>query len=170
MQVADPSNHLDVQIQMISAEKGIPKRILTGSERGELSSQQDKDEWDDYVESRREELAESQIIRPFVDRLIEFGILTKPGKDGYSIKWPDLRTRSDEQKAKVGEIRARSLQAYAANAAAQDILPESGFYQYCWGVDQETAEYIEEMRKAEVDNEIEDNTPEIEEVEEEENV
>jgi hypothetical protein len=168
MQVADPSGHLDIQIQMISSETGIPKRILTGSERGELSSQQDKDEWDDYVESRREDLAESQIIRPFVDRLIDFGILAKPGKDGYQVQWPDLRTSSDEEKAKVGEIRARALQAYAANTAAQDILPENAFFQFCLGLDDEAAEYIEEMRKAEVGNEVEDNTPEIEE--EEENV
>ena len=30
---------------MISAETGIPKRILTGSERGELASSQDRDNW-----------------------------------------------------------------------------------------------------------------------------
>ena len=33
-QVSDPSSHVDIQIQMISAQTGIPKRILTGSERG----------------------------------------------------------------------------------------------------------------------------------------
>lgn len=36
-QIADPANHVDVQLTMISAVTGIPKRILSGSERGELS-------------------------------------------------------------------------------------------------------------------------------------
>jgi len=51
--VSDPDKHVDVQIQMISAVTGIPKRILTGSERGELSSTEDKSMWLDMISSRR---------------------------------------------------------------------------------------------------------------------
>ena len=42
-QVSDPRNHVDVQLQMISAITGIPRRILTGSERGELASTEDRE-------------------------------------------------------------------------------------------------------------------------------
>src|SRR5690606_31122141 len=43
--VADPKGHLDAQLDFISGATGIPKRILIGSERGELASEQDENNW-----------------------------------------------------------------------------------------------------------------------------
>ena len=37
-QISDPANHMDVQLICVSAVTGIPKRMLSGSERGELAS------------------------------------------------------------------------------------------------------------------------------------
>ena len=145
-QVADPSAHVDVQIQMISAAKHIPKRILTGSERGELSSGQDSDEWDTYVGSRREEFAEPQIVRPFVDRLIAFKVLPSPAK-GYSVQWVDLFAKSDKSKAEVGKIRAEALKAWATIPGIETIMPFAAFLDMYSGFTKEQITLILEMQE-----------------------
>lgn len=125
-QVTDPSNFVDVQIQMISAVTGIPKRILTGSERGELSSSQDEDSWNNHIAARREEYAEEQIIHPFIDRCIETGVLPTP-KEAYSISWEKGHSLSEKEEAEIGEIKARILKEYTSNAVNMAILPEEIF-------------------------------------------
>jgi hypothetical protein len=164
-QVSDPSSHIDAQIQMISAITGIPKRILTGSERGELASGQDQDSWDDLIEDRREEFATPQIIRPFVDRCIEYGVLPQPSTGEYSVEWPDMRTRTDGEKASVGQTRAQALQAYVANTAAEDVVPPEAFFRYFLGLGDEEITLINEMRDAAVKEEEADIEPEAEPVE-----
>jgi hypothetical protein len=119
-QIADPKPHVDVEIQMISAVTGIPKRILTGSERGELSSAQDKQEWISYVTSRREEQNEPNILRPFIDKCIEIGILPKP-KQNYTVRWDKLFSLSDKEKVEMGEIRARTMKEFSMGGIEEYI-------------------------------------------------
>lgn len=128
-QIADPINHVDVQIQMISAVTGIPKRILIGSERGELSSAQDKQEWISYVTSRREEQNEPMILRPFIDKCIEIGVLPKPATP-YTIVWDKLFSLSDKEKVEMGQMRAEALRNYTTNGITQEIIPVEIFAEY----------------------------------------
>lgn len=158
-QVSDPTNHVDVQIQMISAVTGIPKRILTGSERGELASSQDRDNWFDLVESRRGEFAEPAIIRPFVDVCIKYGILPPP-KDDYTVKWKDLRTPSDKDKAEVGNVRATALKSYASTPQAENIVPPDAFYRFFLGLSPEDIELISEMKEEALAEEEQNPLPE----------
>ena len=144
---SQPQDHVDIQIQMISAVTGIPKRILTGSERGELSSGQDKGEWLNYVQSRRDEHADPRIVRPFVDRCIELGILPDPGDTGYSVVWEDLFSVSDKDKAEVGKIRANALQLYSQNPMAEIIIPPEAFMKLLLGLSDEEITEIENMRE-----------------------
>ena len=65
-------------ISFISAATKIPKRLLMGSEQGELASSQDRDNWRERVQDRRTRFAEPDVVRPFVDRLVELGALPKP--------------------------------------------------------------------------------------------
>lgn len=152
-QVSDPKSHVDVQIQMISAVTGIPKRILTGSERGELSSSEDKNEWSEWIQSRREEFAESQIIRPFVEWCIKYGILPKPSTETYDIQWSDLFAQSNKDKAEVGRIRAEALSKYVSSPMAESILPPDAFFEFFLGFDSEQIELIKEMVKAMIQEE-----------------
>jgi hypothetical protein len=144
-QVSDPSAHVDVQIQMISAETGIPKRILVGSERGELASTQDQEAWYGVVQTRREENSEPNIIRPFVDMCIKHEILPKPSTGEYQVQWLDLSTPSDKDKAEVGKIRAEALAAYARDPLAQMILPPEAFFEWFLGLDEDQREKIQGM-------------------------
>lgn len=142
-QVADPSNHIDVQLQAISAQTGIPKRILVGSERGELSSTQDKDQWLTLIQARMNEYAEPMILRPFINKLMEFKILSKVDK--YVVIWEDIFAPSEKQKVEVGEIRAKALKVYADSPYAANVLPPVLAYKYLFGLNEDQAKEIEEM-------------------------
>ena len=145
-QISDPKNHVDIQIQMISAVTRIPKRILTGSERGELSSAQDADEWKTFIQNRREDYAEVRIIRPFVDRLISLGVLPK-SQERYSVKWQDLFAISEKEQVAIGKERSTSLKEYASNPLAQEIVPPPIFLEYFLGLPQDKLDMVLEMLK-----------------------
>jgi len=131
-QYHDPKSALDVQITMISVVTGIPKRVLMGSERGELSSSQDDDTWNDLITTRREEFAEAKIIKPFVERMMEFGILS--AKPEFTVEWVSMFVVSDKDKAEVGKARATALKEYTSNPAASSVVPPEAFYKYFLGL------------------------------------
>ena len=162
MQVVDPSAHIDVQIQMISAQTGIPKRILTGSERGELASTEDESSWLKLIHSRREDYASPCIIRPFIDRMIEYKVLPAAGND-YNVDWEDLWAMSEQEQATVGKTRAEALNAYGMNPINQDLMPPDAFNRFFLGLSDEEVELINEMKGAMI-REEEKNPPELEEV------
>ena len=123
-QVSSPKAHFDICLQEISAETGIPLRVLTGSEQAHLASTQDRDNWFDLVDTRREEKAEPCIIRPFVDYMTVLGLLPPPQDllKGYSINWQDLRATSDADKAKIGNERANAWKAFHSQPTAEESL------------------------------------------------
>lgn len=144
-QVSDPGEHVDIQIQMISSITGIPKRVLTGSERGELSSDQDIVGWYNIVQTRREEHAEGNIIRPFVDKMIEHEILPPPSTGSYQIKWEDLFAASDKDQAEIGRVRATALREYSQNPMAPMIIPPEAFMRLMMGLDEDEIAVVREL-------------------------
>jgi len=153
-QVSDPGDHVDVQFQMISAVTGIPKRILTGSERGELSSNQDKAEWLTFVKSRREEFAGPNIVRPFVDRCIGYKVLPE-AKDKYNVTWQDLFAQSEQEKVEIGVKRSEALSKYASSPMAEMTIPPDVFLEYFLGLEKDQIELIIEAREAHIKEEQE---------------
>ncbi len=167
-QVSEPTQHVDIQIQMISAVTGIPKRILVGSERGELASTQDSSAWKELVLSRRQEFAELQIVRPFVDRCIALGILPA-AKESYNVEWSDLFAPSEKDKAEVGKTRATALKEYASQPGAEMIVPPDAFMRFFLGMTDDQINLMAEMRDQAVQDEQRDiaavDEPETEEPE-----
>jgi hypothetical protein len=98
---ADFANPADAILTQIAGSKAIPKRILTGSEMGELASSQDRDNWKDQVNGRQTQYAGPYIVRQLVDRLIDYGYLPPPskGQHEYTVKWPNVQTLTEEEKA-----------------------------------------------------------------------
>lgn len=141
-QVTDPSKHIDAIMSLISAVTGIPKRILMGSERGDLSSTQDRTEWLEKVQTRREEYAEEQIVRPFVDVCMERGVL--PRTKEYDVVWMDLFAPSEQEKAEVGKTRAEALKAYGSVPGLSEIIPVEQFVDLFLGLPQEAVDKITE--------------------------
>ena len=119
--ISSPKDVSDLLIKMISISTKIPKRILEGSERGELSSTQDAEEWDSRCDLRRKNYVGPSILRKLIKRLGELRILEVPKK--YTIEWPDLSTPSDADQATTGKTRTEAIAKYAATPEAQLIVP-----------------------------------------------
>ncbi len=117
--VADFSNSVNSIISLISAGTGIPQRVLMGSEQAKLASQMDRSNWDERVEDRRKDYAAPHVVRPFIDRMIELGVLPKP-VDGYDVIWTLVRVLDDGQRAEIAAKWA------ALNSAAGEtvVLPD----------------------------------------------
>lgn len=162
-QIADPKGATDVAVQMISAATGIPKRILTGTERGELASTQDQDEYMAYVQGRREEFAEPMIIRPFVETGIKYGFLPKSSTGVYTVKWEDLFAKGDKEKAEIGRVRAEALKAYGASGMQAEV-PFEAFARFFLGLDTDEIDLIMEYALATIN---EENTQQNRQTEEE---
>lgn len=174
-QVSSPKDHVDIQITLISAASGIPRRILEGSERGELASSQDETNWLSRVDERRSSYVGPMIVRAFVQRLIDYEVLPAP-KEGFSVIWPDLFSPAAKDQAEIGLKRTQALAAYVQADGADQILPINIFLRDMMGYDddevEEISSYIEAMIKEREMNEVEDevgddNNPPIPEEEDE---
>lgn len=154
--IASPKDTIDGLFQLISVATGIPKRILTGSEMGERASQQDRLNWGDKIEERREIHAGDNIIKPLISRLIEYGALTPPekGPDEYEIRWPPIYSPSEKEKAETTNTRIKTISDYLQSGAETFIPPhifmtrEMGYTEQEWqGIQEEQEEqYAEEER------------------------
>lgn len=152
-QVADPTNHVKVQIEMISAVTGIPQRVLMGSERGELASGQDADAWKTLIQDRRTQQIEPQIVRPFIDRMIQYKVLPKPSTQKYTIMWSDLFAPSEKERAETGKTRAAAVQQFLQNPIAVDLIPRDAFVEFFLGLTKEQIELFNKMNNKEIDEE-----------------
>jgi len=99
--VANFSNPADAVVTQIAGSKAIPKRILTGSEMGELASSQDRENFRDQVNGRQLSYAEPTILRQFFDRLITYKYIVAPkkGAEAYQIKWAHVQVLTEQEKA-----------------------------------------------------------------------
>lgn len=107
--IVDPTAAFDVVISIISGKTGIPKRILLGSERGELASSQDQENWLGRVAERQKQFAEPKILRPVIDAFITYHALPAPSGGSYTVEWPALFYLSDIELAKVHSLNANAI-------------------------------------------------------------
>lgn len=113
--VADLGPQIDKTLDLIAMVSGIPKRVLMGSAAGELASAaEDTRQWHGSITARQQNYAEQFILRPFIDRLIAFGILPTPAngynigelqKDGKTWAWPSLQEEQPKEEAET--LRSR---------------------------------------------------------------
>jgi len=118
-QVADPGPHLEAHLKAIAIALGVPWRILLGTEEAKLASTQDSKAWNKRLRRRQEKYTTPFVVRPFVTRLIEMGVLVAP-KRGWFVRWPDLNVNSEEERAKVADLRAGAMAKYLAGGV--DVL------------------------------------------------
>lgn len=115
-QSVDVSSIVDILVSLVAANTRIPKRLLLGSERGELASSQDQSNWAGHIRSRRTKHVEPMIIRPFIGRLVEWGVLPAPTNGEYTIKWKPLFELDDVQKADVSLKKADAISKLSGGA------------------------------------------------------
>lgn len=125
-QVADPGPHIDKLLDLIAGATGIPKRILIGSERGELASSQDSDNWASRIDERQNNFATPSILLPFVQKMVETGNIQSPSGT-ISVDWPESNALSPKDQAEVGRIKSTALKEYTSTPGAEMIVPPQEF-------------------------------------------
>ena len=119
-ETADPRGNFEILIAEASAGSGIPSRILLGSERGQLASQQDRSNWANRLSERQGSYATPSILQPFAERLIGVGVLPEPKGDLIYV-WADPFAPSPLERAQTMAQRARATvnltKALDSNAA-----------------------------------------------------
>jgi uncharacterized protein len=98
--VANFANPADAIVTQIAGAKRVPKRILTGSEMGELASTQDRENFRDQVNGRQAQHC-APIIRRLIDRLVAYGYMVGPRKGPleYQIMWSQIEVLTQTEKA-----------------------------------------------------------------------
>lgn len=144
--VVDPRGHADLQLTLIATAKGIPKRVLMGTERGELASSQDETMWRDQVERRCRKHCEPNIIRPAIAICQRTGNLVEPPK-GYGVLWPSISEPTDQEKAGVAKTRTEALKAYVTAPGAEQVIPETFFRRRVLQLTVDEENEIQEMLK-----------------------
>ena len=119
--VADPRGAFDVIMKLISAATGIPIRILTGSEQGQLASAQDDKNYADRIAERQLHHAEPKILRPTVDLLINAGVLPEPQGGEYEVQWGSLADPDEDERAATVDKWASAAQKFAQSRAIIDV-------------------------------------------------
>jgi hypothetical protein len=94
---ANFANPADAILTQIAGATSMPKRILTGSEMGELASSQDRDNWKDQINGRQTQYAGPYVVCRLVDRLIDYGYLPKPKQ--YTVVWPHIEVLTEQEKS-----------------------------------------------------------------------
>lgn len=139
-QVSSPKDHVETNMRNIAISLGVPYRIFLGTEEAKLASSQDVRTWNKRLAQRQENYVSLYIIRPFVDRLIIFGIL--PEVEQYTIDWPDLNAPTDEDVANVAKILTEAMAKYIVSGV-DTLIPPMEFLTKIIGMTQEEAEAIE---------------------------
>lgn len=121
-QVANFGSNASTVEEIIAGSKGIPVRILFGSERGELASDQDRNNFRDQVIIPRWIRFGAPLLLHISERFVSLGCVPKPRQRPEAI-WPGENELSEEEKARVCLTVA---QANLANMKAGGGLIKTG--------------------------------------------
>ena len=119
--VPNPKPNTDAIKELLSSASGVPQRILFGSERGELASNQDEKNWNGRNVSRQLEFATPVMVREFVDRLILLGVFSVKT---YFVEWPNLGEENEAEEAKTAKDWAEAAQIAGGGDARVIVSPD----------------------------------------------
>ena len=125
----------------IAGALGIPKRVLFGSERGELASTQDRDNIRELVNGRRLEHAGPVLVQRLADRLIEYGYLPAPAAP-YAVRWGAALNLTNEEKI------AGTSAWVAAKTDQGPIFSNDEIRDRWWEMEPLSDEELDKMREA----------------------
>jgi hypothetical protein len=108
-ETASPSDTFEVLLARVSAATGMPKRMIIGSEAGQLASQQDRAEWSVRLAERIANFAEPGMLRPFIYQLQSMGIIPEFEPHELTIEWPEAFKLNPLERAQTAAQMARSL-------------------------------------------------------------
>jgi len=118
--IVSPKDSWEVLEKFISATSGIPRRILFGSEMGQLASSQDQTTYYERIESRQVNYVTDEIIKKLIDKIQAFA--TDFSKAPYTITWQKLSALSDKEVSESVEKYAISINKIMLSGAK---MPEN---------------------------------------------
>lgn len=139
--VTDPTTYIQVQIEGITIKLAVPMRIFMGSERGELASTQDADSWADRLGERNRNYTTPRIVVPFINRLINKGILPQPTK--FYCEWPDLKVKNHSEEVDNNSKRVASFVTYLEGPMSQVVSPMDYLTRYDTFTKEEAKQILE---------------------------
>lgn len=145
-------------LELIAGTLAIPKRILTGSERGELASSQDDLNFESRISERRGRFA-VPLVNQLITRLMEYGAL--PEIETYEVVWPEEIELSEDEKATVIGKIAKANKDNGSPIMTNDEIRDSYY-----GL--EPLEIEEGQERREIPNESKEDEEQEEETEEDE--
>lgn len=120
---SDPEGHMRVQLDQVAGASGIPKRILTGNEAGELASSQDENAWQGRVAERRNQFATPSVLQPLLESGKRLGFLPNAP---VVVEWPESDTLGEKGRAEVANQTAQAVAAFA-NIMGDPAVTEDEF-------------------------------------------
>ncbi len=101
-----PADIFAMLLGLISGTTGIPKRILLGSEAGELASAQDRANWAERIDERRTLFCEPRVLRPLVTRFQSLGLVPE---GEFSFEWPSAFLQNPLEEGQTMAQKARAI-------------------------------------------------------------
>lgn len=121
--VPNPTGVVTGLLDLIAGTVRIPKRLLVGSERGELASVQDDQNWAATILERQRLHAEPRLVRPLIARCQALRLLP-PLPAGVAVEWAPLVVPTESQRAQSALQWSQAIATYAGSQGSpQDILP-----------------------------------------------
>ena len=90
--------------------------------------------------------AEPNILRPLIDKFIEYGILPAPAKGEYDVEWPELSVIGEKERAEINYTKTKSITEYVKAPGADMLLPEPIFLGKLLQFNDDELEEIQEYR------------------------
>lgn len=119
----DPRGAFDVCLSLISGTTSIPKRVLMGSEAGQLASQQDRANWATFLAERTANFAAPIMFLPTLRILIDAGVLPPP--QSLIVDWPDAFKMNPLERAQTSAQMARSATNLAKTLQTVEDINQS---------------------------------------------
>jgi Protein of unknown function (DUF1073) len=120
--ITAPGPVAETHLKSIALSKGIPFRVLFGSEEAKLASDQDSRAWERRLGKRKTKYVTPMLIRPFIDRCIAYGLLPKPEID-YEVEWPDTTAPTEKDQATIALAVSQALAQYVQSGAYMVMEP-----------------------------------------------
>jgi len=139
---SEPSGLMEQYINAIAIALAVPRRIFEGSERGELASGQDAILWSNRLQERRANYLVPNLVRPFVNRLIRYGIVPEPFNQDYSIEWAPQQYSTEQDASGKAEKETQILERYFQAGLDKIFSPEDYLKRYCNMSETEAATYL----------------------------
>jgi hypothetical protein len=147
-EVVDPTGMFETLIALLAADADMPQAVLVGTQKnglgGDASGETDQKMWAGTIEARQQNFAEPEILRPFIDWCLLYGVLPPPAADEYTVKWEPLYNPTGKDTADVAETNARALKEFADARlkGSDEVMPPEVFTERYW-------DYVPEVTPAE---------------------